>query len=193
LLCLPATSSRRLFLAASLPCSEQHCVVRFRYAIDRAMALRRGQRRAVPSRATALRRSAGAKPSLHILLIALGLLLAQVPSLLHLLLVPHTTCEHGELVEIAEAAELADSAGHDPIAVPDRRSEGAQIAVSHASGSGHDHCDALAVRHQIPEVGVSVAAASLLSIELAPARGERGETRPVPLLSLAPKSSPPAA
>ncbi len=36
---------------------------------------------------------------LSALLVALGLLIAQGPVLLHLLLVPHATCEHGELVE----------------------------------------------------------------------------------------------
>jgi hypothetical protein len=125
---------------------------------------------------------------LHVLLIALGLLFAQVPSVLHLLLVQHATCEHGELVEVV------GHPGERPRALPDdHRSEGPQIAVSHADGSGHDHCDALAVRHQLPEVGISVAGPLLLSIAAAPACSERGETRPVPLLSLAPKSSPPSA
>jgi len=157
------------------------------------MAPRSGQHRVAPSRAAALRRAVPgrivAKQSLHILLIALGLLFAQVPSVLHLLLVPHATCEHGELVELAGPVEHAPGVA----AQPDRRSQGPQIASSHRDGSGHDHCDALALRHRVPEVGVSVAAASLLSIEPSAERGERGETRPLPILALAPKSSPPAA
>ena len=141
------------------------------------MASRRGQRRVAPSRAAPL----------HILLIALGLLFAQVPSLLHLLLVPHATCEHGDLVE---QPQWGAGAPASPGVVQDEhRSDRPQVTAAH--GSGHDHCDALAVRHRLPEVGVSVAAASLLSIEPVAERGERGETRPVPLLSLAPKSSPP--
>ncbi len=150
----------------------------------------RGQRRGAPRRAATLR---AAKPALHLFLIALGLLFAQVPSLLHLLLVPHATCEHGDLVERLVERVAPVTAPVAQVTQAERRSEGPQIAASHGDGAGHEHCTALAVRHCIPEVGVSVAAASLLSIEPAAACGERGETRPVPLLSLAPKSSPPAA
>ncbi len=112
--------------------------------------------------------------SWHVLLIALGLLLAQGPMLLHLLLVPHTTCEHGELVEGARA--------HSPVPVFEERSDAPQIERSHGDGAGHDHCDVLAVRHRVSEVGASVAAASLLSIAPIEASGDRAETRPVPLL-----------
>ncbi len=125
---------------------------------------------------------------LRVLLIALGLLMAQVPMLLHLLLVAHTTCEHGELVELiapigaSRPGPAAKSAGQtDPPA----------FVADHADGRGHDHCDALAVRHRVPDLPPCVAAASLLWIEPLALHGERAETRSVPLLSLAPKSSPP--
>jgi len=101
--------------------------------------------------------------------------------LLHLLFVPHATCEHGELVEGARPRAEASS--------PVKPGE-AQIAASHEA-DGHDHCDALALRHRIPEVGPSVAAASLVEITLIDEGGERAGMRPLPILSLAPKGSPP--
>ncbi len=169
------------------------------HGIGLDMALRSAPRRVAPPRAAAVRRAvaghAGSRRSLHVLLIALGLLFAQVPSVLHLLLVAHTTCEHGELVEVAPRAHGGDDA-KDRAArpdSPDSMSSKPQLAALRGHGGDHDHCDALAVRHQLPEVGIAVGAASLLSIEPARERGERGEIRPVSLLALAPKSSPPAA
>jgi hypothetical protein len=131
-----------------------------------------------------LRYAAPARPW-QAILIALALLLVQGPSLFHLLVVPHATCEHGELVEAgptpasphADATNARPSAEHPRI---DRGREG-----------GHEHCDALAVRHRLPDVGVFVAPATLLPVTLIDAGGERLEARPVPILSLAPKSSPP--
>lgn len=105
--------------------------------------------------------------------------------LLHFLFVPHATCEHGELVE-----RTGQGADAQPRAA-ERRQDQQQIERSHQDGEGHDHCDALAMRHRVPEVGANVAAASILWV--APIEGdvERTGTRPVPLLSLAPKGSPP--
>ena len=129
------------------------------------------------------------------LVVALGLLLLQGPALLHLLLVPHATCEHGELVEGVRPAARRVTAAPPPSwgTPPDPRSDQAQFERSHGDGAGHEHCDALAVRHQIPAVGASIAAASLVWITPIVASGDHAEARPVPLLSLAPKSSPPAA
>jgi hypothetical protein len=114
---------------------------------------------------------------------------------LHLLLVPHATCEHGELIELRQHVSQP---GERPSAFSDQAARAghvanAQIEVAHGDGAGHDHCDALAVRHQIPEVGASVAAASLVWITPMTGAGDHAEARPVPLLLLAPKSSPPAA
>jgi hypothetical protein len=115
-----------------------------------------------------------------------ALLLLQGPSLLHLLLVQHATCEHGDLIEIAAAAvEATSTRASSP---PDQT----HVERSHADSAGHDHCDALAVRHRVPDVGVWIAPSTLLPGTLIEDGGERGEARPVPLLSLAPKSSPPA-
>jgi hypothetical protein len=130
-------------------------------------------------RPAGVRRLAAAKRPLRVLLIALGLLFAQGPMLLHLLLVQHATCEHGELVDVSR-----QRGEHEPLAREQR--------ADSKTGSGHKHCDALAVRHQIPEVGSAVAGASLVWIEPVAEGGERAEWRVVPILSLAPKGSPPA-
>jgi hypothetical protein len=152
-------------------------------------------RGAVPARPTRARRPAATK--LHVLLIALGLLIAQGPVLLHLLLVSHTTCEHGELVELSGDVHApppdASNRRHPsaPVAKRGNQADPPLLVADHAESRGHDHCDALAVRQLVPELAPCVAAASLLWIEPRALRGERGETRSVPLLSLAPKSSPP--
>lgn len=127
--------------------------------------------------------------SYDVILVALALLFAQVPLQLHLLLVRHTTCEHGELVD---APETRDSQADASTA---RQRDGAahlSSAQDEQSG-GHHHCDALAVRHRLPEAGPAIAAATLSWVEPALVDGERAERRSVPLLSLAPKGSPPAA
>jgi hypothetical protein len=108
--------------------------------------------------------------------------------LLHLLLVPHATCEHGELIE---AVSVAPSTSGAPRA--EHRSDRPQIEQGRAPRDGHEHCDALAVRSRLPEVGVPIAPATLLTVLPTEAGGARDEARPVPLLALAPKSSPPSA
>jgi len=92
--------------------------------------------------------------------VAVGLLLLQGPRLLHLLLVAHATCEHGELVELGELvdvkerAELGQRAPAPAVQLaPEREAEQVRASVAHSAhsahtdGSGHDHCDALALRH----------------------------------------------
>jgi hypothetical protein len=120
----------------------------------------------------------------YVLLIALGLLLLQGPVLLHLLLVPHITCEHGELVEVAALAPGSRAAEL-------REPPSAQPQIKAGGQSGHEHCDALAMRHRVPDVAPAIACASLQWIEPIVACGERAGTRAVPILSLAPKGSPP--
>ncbi len=110
--------------------------------------------------------------------------------LLHLLLVAHRTCEHGELVELA-AQDKGARARATPAAATEADRSTPQIVADHADGRSHDHCDALAVRHRATDAGAYVAVASLLGVEPIAPPGERGAMRSVPLLSLAPKSSPP--
>jgi hypothetical protein len=132
------------------------------------------------------RRAAKRRPY-NVILVAIALLVAQLPLQLHLLVVRHTTCEHGELVD---APEARDSRADTSTA---RQRDGAahlSSAQDERSG-GHHHCDALAVRHRLPEAGPAVASATLSWVELVQMDGERAERRSVPLLSLAPKGSPP--
>lgn len=123
---------------------------------------------------------------LWVLLVAIGLLFMQGPRLFHLLLVAHATCEHGELVELVASENPAVDA-------PEGDSDQDRADASHGEDAGHDHCDALALRHLPSAVGPAVGALSLLTIEPLTAIAPHEERRPVPLLSLAPKASPPAA
>ena len=130
------------------------------------------------------------RPSLHVLLIALGLLFAQVPSVLHLLLVHHATCEHGELVEVAALVERAPDDRRLAVDITAPKARRSRCPMPTAAGTSTATPSPCGISS--PRSGSSVAAASLLSIATAPAGSERGETRPVPLLALAPKSSPPS-
>src|SRR3954463_11621411 len=104
-------------------------------------------RRRPRSVAASPRASGVARRSLQILLIALGLLVAQGPMLLHLLLVPHTTCEHGELVEGSRNSRRA------PAAAPQQGVRGEQIDAA-SPGDANEHCDATALRHRPTELGL---------------------------------------
>lgn len=126
--------------------------------------------------------------SWHAILITLGLLIAQGPVLAHLLIVRHVTCEHGELVEGAGHAARHETS----LDSADDGSSGERAAPGGGAESDHDHCDALALRHCPTAVGVVIGPATLIEIARLTALGEGLEQRPVPLLSLAPKSSPPA-
>ena len=119
----------------------------------------------------------------------LGLALAvvcfggQLSSIVHLALVRHATClEHGEPI-------------HADGATPARRA-GVDNAFEVAGGSprhGHDHCPVSAATAR----GDLAAPSAAASIPAGPGPSEGPSraiplVRPVPLLLLAPKSSPPA-
>lgn len=111
----------------------------------------------------------------------------QGPRLLHLLLVTHAACEHGELIELAPGTERVAPADDRPGTGPDRAEK------AHGDAAGHDHCDAPALRHLPVEVGPALGAPTLLTSAPCAAAGPHEERRPLPLLALAPKGSPPAA
>jgi hypothetical protein len=141
--------------------------------------------RPAPSRAARATGRGGAHRALHVALLALGILFGQGTALIHLLVVPHATCEHGELVEIhasPRAAPLADDSAKQP-----------RVTAAAPGATEHEHCNERACLLRVPQIGPALGEAQLLSVEPATTLGERGETRPVNLLSLAPKSSPPAA
>lgn len=121
----------------------------------------------------------------------LGLALAlvcfggQLSSVVHMITVRHSTCtEHGELI---------DSDGATPArrASADTAFEVADASARHS----HDHCPVSAATPR-GNLGVApVAAASTPAAprpSAGPARRAIPLPRPVPLLLLAPKSSPPA-
>jgi hypothetical protein len=122
--------------------------------------------------------------ALRILAIALSLLFGQTTLLLHLLVVPHTTCEHGELIELRARPRAAQATV---------RAKQAAVSAATPGGNEHEHCSETARPHRVDAIGPAVSEASLLCVEPAATLGERREARPVNPLSLAPKSSPPSA
>ncbi len=138
-------------------------------------------RRTAPSQRPSVRRVTVAWRALFV---ALGLVVAQGISAFHLLLVPHATCEHGELVEAGPSASRPPRS---------ERSDHDQIAPGAAERGDHDHCDALAVRHRVPDAAMPIGAATLLVVLPLAEPGAQAEVRAIPLLALAPKASPPRA
>jgi hypothetical protein len=122
--------------------------------------------------------------ALRVLLIALGLLLGQTTALLHILMVPHAPCEHGELIEVHTARRAA---------APADSAKQSSVAAASPGDAEHEHCSETARPHRIDDVRPALGEASLLCIEPAFSLGDHPETRPVKPLSLAPKSSPPSA
>ncbi|WP_437587794.1 hypothetical protein [Sorangium sp. So ce1000] len=133
-------------------------------------------------------------------LVALALA-AQLCSLTHALLVRHARCEHGELVHATAFAVAAATRRADPRPSGDRPSaRGARPRggddLCDALGPRHEgdeHCDAFALRGRLGAPVHRVAEATLLEVVRLAAIRSSPEVRPIPLLILAPKSSPPAA
>ncbi|MGK4002149.1 hypothetical protein WMF31_05960 [Sorangium sp. So ce1036] len=134
---------------------------------------------------------------------ALLAMFAQLCGLTHALLVRHARCEHGELVHVGLAAYVEHADHHGgraapaAAAAPERAGpapSGDRLAARDALRHlDDDHCDAFARCGQ-PGVPVHrVAEATLLEVLPRAALRSSPEVRPIPLLTLAPKSSPPAA
>jgi hypothetical protein len=134
-------------------------------------------------RAGAGRRRAGIA-ALAAAALALGLLLARILQASHFLLVPHAVCAHGELTH-ADPVSSADPA-------PAASGERADPAPAEALAD-HDHCDASALHHRPLEIRASLAPPGLLVLPAPREPASVAERRPVALLLLAPKGSPPAA
>jgi hypothetical protein len=129
----------------------------------------------------------GARRGLAFLLVAIALLLAQGSRLGHMLLIQHSVCEHGDLVEGEHHAEAASSS-LDP---SDKTLDPSDKTAADATGSDydgdHDHCDAPAILHRVDLTTATIACASLSYVE--PAGGaERAEVRAVSPIDLAPKA-----
>ncbi len=115
-------------------------------------------------------------------------LIAQLGSVAHLAIVKHVECsEHGELVEVADAAGASrslDLLGAKTLSVR------ADQILTH----GHDHCSIAAFRRERIRPGSSVSAPVLATdARMAVLVTERDAPPPaIALLKLAPKNSPPA-
>ncbi|WP_437673102.1 hypothetical protein [Sorangium sp. So ce131] len=136
--------------------------------------------------------------------------LVQLCGLSHALLVRHARCEHGELVHVVAAAaalheagrrppgaELGERAAEDPGAeLGERAAEDPGAELGERAAEDHlddDHCDAFTLRGQLGAPVHPVAEATLLEVLCPASLRPSPEVRPIPLLILAPKSSPPAA
>lgn len=122
------------------------------------------------------------------LLFALGLLVVQLGSAAHLILVEHARCAHGELTH-----------GHGDHAAPAAGAHEDETGADSARGDDpdpahdEDHCDALAVTHRVPDAPSPVGAATVLATLPVAEPDAPCEIRPIGLLDVAPKGSPPAA
>ena len=113
------------------------------------------------------------------------LVLCNVLAQRHEALAAHRRCvEHGELID-ADGKAPARRAASEP---------GLEVADGGAPAHDHDHCVVLAhppSSDTAPSVEVAAADAPVATSLAAPAHA-LGHPHPVPLLHLAPKSSPPA-
>jgi hypothetical protein len=118
---------------------------------------------------------------LALVLVTLGVLLAQGAALGHLVVVQHGLCEHGELVDAAEHSDAPydDSPRTDKSWAPDSSRE-----------SEHDHCNGGSLPHRFERAEAPVADATILC-GLSRLGGARGEQRALAPLVVAPKASPP--
>jgi hypothetical protein len=124
------------------------------------------------------------RPHAAVVLAALALL-GQLAGFAHLGAVDHVTCEHGELVDLDRHATPAVAAHHDH--------ESAFHADSAAQGREHEHCFVSAMRRERAAVAAHATAPRLLTCDRprAASAPRCDVAAPIPLLALAPKSSPP--
>ncbi|WP_437606982.1 hypothetical protein WMF20_39695 [Sorangium sp. So ce834] len=164
-----------------------------------------GARAFAPAPPRPLPRRARPRAGSSALCLVLLALLAQLCGLTHALFVRHARCEHGELVHVGALVHAGHAVGAAR-AAPRAETAAPQPADGRASGPGdevaeegalrhldHDHCDAFALRGQLGAPVHRVAEATLLEVLCLDALRPSPEVRPIPLLILAPKSSPPAA
>ena len=112
-----------------------------------------------------------------------GLLFAQLVQLSDLLLFQHRACEHGELVHGPLRGSVKIEAAKD---------DGNQhLGAAPAGDDEHEHCDARAIRHREGSIAVHVAEATILGWVDSPVLVLGSPQRPIALLAVAPKASPP--
>jgi hypothetical protein len=163
-----------------------------RLAVERVSVLTARRMRHRPRAQRPLRRRRGGparvRPAaLATLVILAGLLFGQLVQLSDLLLFPHYACEHGELAHAHAHAGNAEPAA----ALPSHDSAPRATA---APGEGeHEHCTATAIRHRELIVTLHVPEATILGWIADPPLVLGSPRRPIALLAVAPKASPPRA
>lgn len=117
------------------------------------------------------------------LAVIVGLLFAQLVQLSDLLLFQHSACEHGELVH---------GPARGPMKVDAAEDDGNQrLGAAPAGEHDHEHCSALAIRHREGAVALHVPEATILGWVDSPVLVLGSPQRPIALLAVAPKASPP--
>jgi hypothetical protein len=145
------------------------------------MYLRPRARRSTPGRPG--RRARVRPAALASLAVIVGLLFAQLVQLSDLLLFQHTACEHGELVHARARGPVKVEAANDD--------ESQRLGAAPAGEGDHEHCDALALRHHEGSVALHVPQATILVWLDSPVIVLGSPRRPIALLAVAPKASPP--
>jgi hypothetical protein len=111
-------------------------------------------------------------------------LFGQLAGFAHLVAVDHVRCEHGELVDVAHHAPAVAS-HHDP--------DESFHAASAAETREHEHCLLSPMRRDHATVAPRPSQSSIVACNRHSALATPGSTvpAPIPLILLAPKSSPP--
>lgn len=129
------------------------------------------------------------------LLLAVVVAVSQWAALAHTAQARHDQCaEHGEWVDRAGHAHPEDAAADESAgaaAAPRQQLKSEPVA---ASKHDHHHCDSLSIRRAraVETTGAIAALRPVTSSSPLSALIAAGPARPVPLLRLAPKNSPPA-
>jgi hypothetical protein len=111
----------------------------------------------------------------------------------HFILVPHAICaEHGELLELHDAAAHGDKAHDDEAAASPAP---ASVSLTQSAAAEHDHCQVLARSERelsLPASAFQIAEAPSMSEPSSPLGSQAALSARSPLI-LAPKTSPPRA
>lgn len=157
--------------------------------MDRLMRQRLFSRLSLRKRRTFASFSHGIRVRLAGLLVIVSVLFAFGARLSHMLLVQHAICEHGHLVDAQDAqdehrkeSKLRKVRSAEPIAQDEDREAN--------NADEHDHCDVLSVWHHNEDVAVVAPTKTLSWIETLGLQ-EASSSRPIDIIALAPKGSPP--
>ncbi len=129
------------------------------------------------------------------LLTGAAYLLAFWVTLLHFLTVQHVVCkEHGQVMHLAQRRSILDLIHGTEEPSPPKRSSFSHEGPVHAAGYGHTHCLLDPLRREQEPGMVADGSISIVPEPAWPRPAVAVAIEPsIPLLSLAPKLSPPAS